>query len=186
MLVAGALCVATAQGQDDTTPQRLPAPPPMRAIPDDERGQLNEAKDPKTRLRRTLDLAEAHLQRAEVLTAEQKFNPALAELGNYLALVDEGLKYLAGLNSDRSKNRDLYKRVEIALRAHGPRLISMRRSTPLEYATRMKEVEDFAREGRTDALNAFYGQTVIREARPKKAGEDNKTKDVSNKPERQR
>ena len=158
----------------------------MRAIPDNERSEINEAKDPKARIRRTLELTDAHLQRAEALASEQKYDPALAELGNYLALVDDGLHYLARLNSDRSKARDLYKRIELALRANGPRLISMRRSTPLEYATRMKEVEDFAREGRTEALNAFYGQTVIREARPKKSDEDNKAKDISNKPERQR
>ena len=58
----------------------------------------------------------------------------------------------------------------------------MRRATPLEYATRIKEVEDFARDGRTEALNAFYGHTVVRE-RPKTPPEDSKTK--ANKPERQ-
>lgn len=158
----------------------------MRAIPNNERNQINEAKDPKARIRRTIELTDAHLQRAESLASEQKYDPALTELGNYLALIDDALKYLAGLNSDRSKARDLYKRVELALRAHGPRLVGMRRSTPLEYATRMKEVEDFAREGRTEALNAFYGQTVVREERPKKADEGNKAKDISNKPERQR
>ena len=71
------------------------------------------------------------------------------------------------------------------MRAQGPRLTAMRRATPLEYATRMKEVEDFAREGRTEALNAFYGQTVVRDGRPKKADEDNKAKGTPNKPERQ-
>lgn len=185
LLVISALCVAVAQAQDETNQELLSAPPPMRAIPENERTELNQAKDPKARIRRTLELTDAHLLRAEALAAEQRYNPALAELGNYLALVDNGLKYVGQLNSDHSKFRDLYKRIELALRAHGPRLLSMRRSTPLEYATRMKEVEDFAREGRTEALNAFYGQTVVREERSKKPDESNKTKEISTKPERQ-
>ena len=80
--------------------------------------------------------------------------------------------------------RSLYKYVELALRAQGPRLTVMRRATPLEYAIRIKEVEDFARDGRTEALNAFYGHTVMRDGRQKKPEEDNKSKDP-NKPERQ-
>jgi hypothetical protein len=36
----------------------------------------------------------------------------------------------------------------------------MRRTTPLEFAVWIKQVEDFAREGRTEALNSFYGHTV--------------------------
>ena len=51
----------------------------------------------------------------------------------------------------------------MALRAHGPRLTAMRRITPLEFAVWIKQVEDFARDGRTEALNSFYGHTVVRE-----------------------
>ena len=39
----------------------------------------------------------------------------------------------------------------------------MRRNTPLEFAVWIKHVEDFARDGRTEALNSFYGHTVVRE-----------------------
>jgi hypothetical protein len=39
----------------------------------------------------------------------------------------------------------------------------MRRITPLEFAVWIKHVEDFARDGRTEALNSFYGHTVVRE-----------------------
>ena len=180
ILLVGAACAAAAQGQPS---QQLPAPPPMKAIPEHERNQLNEAKDSKTRIRRTIDLAELHLQHAETLASQQKYDPALSELGGYLALLEDGLTFLAKLNSDRGKNRDLYKHLELSLRAQGPRLTVMRRATPLEYAMRMKEVEDFAREGRTEALNAFYGHTVVREGRQKKPDEDNKPKDKQ--PERE-
>jgi hypothetical protein len=39
----------------------------------------------------------------------------------------------------------------------------MRRITPLEFAVWIKRVEEFARESRTEALNSFYGHTVVRE-----------------------
>jgi len=73
------------------------------------------------------------------------------------------LEFLSPLSHDSNKTRDMYKRLELALRAHGPRLTSMRRTTPLEYAVWIKEVEDFVRRGRTEALNSFYGQTVVRD-----------------------
>jgi hypothetical protein len=178
--MVGATRTVAAQGQPA---QQLPAPPPMKAIPEHEQNQINEAKDPKARIRRIIDLAELHLQHAEGLASQQKYDPALAELGGYLALVEEGLAFLATLNNDRGKIRDLYKHLELSLRAQGPRLTVMRRATPLEYAMRMKEVEDFAREGRTEALNSFYGHTVVREGRQKKPDEDNKPKDKQ--PERE-
>ena len=179
ILITGAFCVSAAQGQP--SPQ-VQAPPPMRAIPVDERNQINQTKDSKARIRRTIEFADLHLQHSEALAAEQKYDQVITELGNYLALIDDGLDYLSKLSDDPGKNRDRYKQVELALRAHGPRLTTMRRATPLEYATRIKEVEDFARQGRTEALNAFYGNTVVHE-RLKPPPEDNKTKD--NKPERQ-
>jgi hypothetical protein len=39
----------------------------------------------------------------------------------------------------------------------------IRRNTPSEYAVWIKEIEDFARNGRTEALNSFYGNTVLRD-----------------------
>jgi hypothetical protein len=75
---------------------------------------------------------------------------------------------------DSNKTRDLYKRLELALRAHGPRLTAMRRITPLEFAVWIKQVEDYAREGRTEALNSFYGHTVVSE--PKKKPDKNNEK----------
>jgi hypothetical protein len=46
----------------------------------------------------------------------------------------------------------------------------------------MKEVEDYAREGRTDALNAFYGHTVVRDTPPSKP--EQKPKQTPPNPER--
>ena len=95
---------------------------------------------------------------------------AAGELGKYEALIDDALDYLNPMVRDKNKTRDLYKRLELALRAHGPRLTAIRRSTPLEYAVWIKELEEFARKGRTEALNSFYGHTVFRE--PQKKSEE--------------
>jgi hypothetical protein len=39
----------------------------------------------------------------------------------------------------------------------------MRRDTPADYAIHIKEAEEFARNTRTEALESFYGHTVLRE-----------------------
>ena len=65
----------------------------------------------------------------------------------YHALIESALEFLSTFKRDSGKTRDLYKRLEMALRAHGPRLTAMRRVTPLEFAVWIKKVEDFARDG---------------------------------------
>ena len=148
------------RGQQTPTEQ-LPAPPPLRVIPKPERAQLTEAKDAKLRLRRTIALVQVHLQHAEQFTAEQKFTEALTELGVYAGLIEDALNFIGQMNRDRTGTRDLYKHLELDLRADGPRLTSLRRITPLEYAIRIKEIEDFARDGRAEALESFYGHGVV-------------------------
>jgi len=180
ILVLGAACSSAVPGQDKAAPQ-LPAPPPLQVLSKQERTQLDDSKDEKARIRRTLELTALRLQRAQELTTKQKYDSALSELGGYLALFEDALEFLGKMNHDSKKARDLYKQVELALRADAPRLTLIRRDTPLEYAVRVKEVEERAREGRTEALNSFYGQTVVREGRSKKPDE-NKPKD-NTKPE---
>ena len=182
LVVLCVICVPVLRAQEKRNPQ-MPAPPPLKLIPRDEREQLNETKDAKDRLRKTIEFAQIHLQHAEELTSQQKYETVLIELGGYLALIDDALKFLDQMNHDRGKTRDLYKRLELSLRADGPRLTAMRRVTPLEFAIRVKEIEDFAREGRTEALNSFYGHTVVREK--KKADDAKPAKDASAKPEKQ-
>src|SRR4026207_1025058 len=152
-------------------PTPLTAPPPPTAIPTEERAQLEQAKDQKDRLRLTIDLAAAHLTRAEQLTMQTEFEKAQDEVGMYHALIGNSLDVLGALKRDSGKTRDLYKRLEMALRAHGPRLTAMRRVTPIEFAVWIKQVEDFARDGRTEALNSFCGHTVLREQKSDKSNE---------------
>src|SRR6185295_1602577 len=176
-------CAGAVHAQAPRVGDQLPAPPPMRTIPQAERTLINDVRDSKSRVKKTVELADGHLVKAENAANQQEFDLSLRELGLYLGLIENAFKFLGQANSgDRSKSRDAYKHIELALRAHGPRLTVMRRATPLEYATRMKEVEDFARDWRTDALNAFYGHTVVRDARPKL--DEKKPKDNPPNPER--
>src|SRR5689334_1040573 len=74
---------------------RMPAPPPMRFVTRSERSELDSARDPKTRLRATVSLAEGHLQRAEAFTTDKKFEEAAAELGEYLGLIGDMRSFIA-------------------------------------------------------------------------------------------
>jgi len=174
------LCLAICFGQvlaQEPKVQPITSPPPLKVITAEDHGQLEQAKDSKARVRKALELAELHLKQAEARTAEAQYDLASAELGRYQALIDDVLRFLSGFSRDSNKTRDHYKRVELALRAHGPRLTSMRRSTPLEYAVWIKEIEEFARSGRTEALNSFYGHTVVRESSQKPETTDKQSKD---------
>lgn len=182
ILLLGAVCVPAIYGQEVHV-QQLPAPPPMRFISKEEQTQVAEAREGKVRLRITIALAEGHLSNAEALTSQERYDSASAELGRYTALVEDALKFLGQMSRESNRTRDLYKRLELALRADSPRLTSLRRITPLDYAIRIKEIEDFTRKGRTEALNSFYGQTVVREGRQKKPADEKRPKEASPAPE---
>jgi len=160
ILLLAALCIPALSIQDPR-PQEQTAPPPLKIITRLERSQLHESKDPKARVKTTIELAEAHLTNAENQTSQHEYDSAAAEAGMYWALVEDALSFMKTIDRDNNRKRDLYKRLELSLRAHGPRLSNMRRGTPSEYAVWIKEIEDFARKGRTEALNSFYGHTVI-------------------------
>ncbi|HEY0006335.1 MAG TPA: hypothetical protein VGB17_16255 [Pyrinomonadaceae bacterium] len=161
LLPALVLCVVSSSRAQDKNP--LAAPPPMRLIPREDRTQLESVNDIKNRTRLSLELAERHLARAEGLTASQEFDKAAVELGVYQAIIEDAMRYLIELNSDKGKVRDLFKRIELALRSHGPRIEAMRRMTPAEYAVHLKDTLEFTRDARSKALNSFYGTTVIRD-----------------------
>jgi hypothetical protein len=162
-----AVCAQDPQPQ----PTPLTAPPPFKMIVKDERSQIEQTKDSSKRLRLIIEFASGHLTRAEQHTVRESFEAASAEVGMYHALIEYALEFLNSFKRDANKTRDLYKRLELALRADGPRLTSIRRTTPLEFAVWIKKVEDFARDGRTEALNSFYGHTVVREKSSEKPKE---------------
>jgi hypothetical protein len=157
-----ACALTTVAAQQPRLPQ-IPAPPPMLIVTRSDRAELQSANDPKARLRATFTLAEDHLKRAETATDQKKFEESLSELGRYLGLIDDVLAYIATLSRDKASTRDLYKHFEISVRPHIPRIAVMRRSTPVEYAMRLKDAEEYVKNARSEALDSFYGQTVLRE-----------------------
>jgi len=153
---------STALAQQPRSPQ-MPAPPPMKFVSREERSQLDEAKDSKSRISITLELAADHLTKAEEFTAQKKFEQSCEELGRYLGLLADARTFLATMNPSKNSTRDLYKHFDIALRKLPPRLAVMRRSTPADYAGNLKAAEEYTRETRSEVLDKFYGHTVLRE-----------------------
>jgi hypothetical protein len=140
----------------------LPAPPPLRLVPRDMRSQLDAAHDVKARVRLSVELAESRLASAERMTASQQYEFASRELGIYQGLLDDALRFLKE-QKEQKKLREVYKRFEISLRSHAARLETMRRTTPSEYAVNIKSLTDYTKSVRGEALNGFYGDTVIRD-----------------------
>jgi hypothetical protein len=181
LLLPVLVCVPAVYAQDtqpSPTPQPTPltAPPPFKMIVKEERDQIEQTEDAKKRLKLIIDLAGGHLTLAEQHTSRTDYEAASSEVGRYHALIENALEFLSTFKRDTNKTRDLYKRLELALRADGPRLTAMRRITPLEFAVWIKQVEDFARDGRTEALNSFYGHTVVRDAqKPEKSEKPKET-----------
>lgn len=162
LLVAVVVFIApAARGQDYQMPFSSSPPPPMRFVSRNERTQLSATRDAKARMRASIELAEARLARAEQLTAMQQFDEACVELGMYQGLVEDALHYLGDAQTGK-KQRDVYKRLELALRAHCARIEAIRRVTPADYAVHVKAICECARNARSEALNGFYGDTVIR------------------------
>ena len=169
LLVFAAGAHAAAAAQDFVVPPQ-PAPPPMRYVPEQLRAQLDAASaNAKDRLRLSLALMEQHLARAEQHTASQRYDAAAADLGVYLALVDDALVSLRTVGRSRegkvdAGTRDLYKRLELTLNKHTARIESVRRGTPELYARNVREAFRHARARRTEALDSFFVETVVRPA----------------------
>ena len=177
LLLLAFVCIPAVSAQDaQPQPTPLTAPPPFKMIVREERAAIEQTNDSSKRLKLTIEYAGGHLTRAEQHTARENYEAASAEVGMYHALIESALGFLSNAKRDSNKTRDLYKRLELALRADGPRLTAMRRVTPLEFAVWIKQVEDFARAGRTEALNSFYGHTVVRDSQKKTEPDKNKEK----------
>lgn len=138
----------------------------MKFVSRDDRARLNEARDTKGRIRLSLELAEARLRQAEMLTPLQRYDEASAQLGSYQGLIEDAFRFLQERGKNDDKARDLYKRIELTLRAHSSRIEALRRTTPYEYAGNLKDLLTYLRDARTRALNTFYGDTVLREEPP--------------------
>lgn len=167
LLTGAALLVFAAGGAFEYRAQSIVeapvAPPPMKFISGEERTQLTRETDTKKRIRTAVELAEARLTRAEQLTAQNLSEAATDQLAAYQSIIENAFAFLSARGRVDNKARDLYKRLEMSMRIHGVRIETMRRQTPSEYSVYVKSVYDFTRNARTEALNSFYGDTVLRQ-----------------------
>jgi hypothetical protein len=164
--VALAFGDATAQTESATqrSDEQVAGAPPMRYVPDDVRRQLDaESHDVKARTRLSLQLADERLARASAAADADRFEEATAQLGIYEAIVADSIQFVQASGRTGNKLRDTFKRIELALRAHVPRLETLRRGLPAAHAVYAKETIEFVRTERDQALNAFYDDTVIPE-----------------------
>lgn len=172
-LLAGA-CVGAA-GQTPAAAQRPAredaAPPPMRYLPEETRAKLAAARDQKARTKLSIELAEARLDSAAAHTASDRFDAATLELGVYEAIVADAVAFLKNGGKSSNKVRDLIKRVELALRSHVPRLETLRRSLPSQHAVHVQATLDFVRDARTEALEAFFDDSVVPERAAPQGGD---------------
>lgn len=155
----------------------------MRFVSRTERSQLDSARDPKTRLKSTIKLAEDRLVRAEGLTAQKAFDEASIEIGGYLGLIGDMRQFIGTLDRDKGSTRDINRHFEIAVRPHIPRLAVLRRSTPANYSVHLRDAEEYIKDTRSEALDSFYGHSVLREPPAEKKTPDT-NKESSGTPKR--
>jgi hypothetical protein len=168
VLIFTLLACAGAQAQDEgAAQQREDGPPPLRYMPPDVRQRLEGEKDAKARARLSMEIAEERLARAAQFAEQDKFEAATGEIGIYEAVIEDTVSTLHASGSGKFNNklRDIFKRVEITLRAHVTRLESIRRVLPERHAVYLKDAIDFVRDRRDLALSAFYSDSVLREPR---------------------
>ena len=166
LLVIACIALASGQARGHDTAARLQddgAPPPMRYLPEEARAKLSAVRDLKSRTRLSLELAEERIALVEGHVTADRFEEATRELGIYEALIKDAINHVQGSGPVDNKRRDQYKRIELALRAHVPRIEGIRRNLPSQNAVYARATLDFIRGLRTEALNAFYDDTVLRE-----------------------
>jgi len=135
----------------------------MRYVSTTERSELNTSKDPKSRIRATIDLATTRLSRTRSAYLAKKFRPGVGRTGRLLGLIDNVRFFMARMDRDKgSTRRSLSTPGNRFACAHSPPRV-MRRSTPAEYAGNLKDAEEYLRDVRSEALDSFYGQSVLRE-----------------------
>jgi hypothetical protein len=184
-LLALTVCLASgarAQAQQQQLPQT--APPPMKFIPPADWARLNNQRSSADRTRASIELAEAHLGRALECTNAGRYDDAAGEMGSYQALFEDALKYMSEMDQSRGKVRDLYKRLELALREQAPRIETIRRTTPVEYSVHIRAILEYTKDARAHALESFYGNTVLRERSMPVSSKsfDDKTQNPANHP----
>jgi hypothetical protein len=169
-----ALCgPASAQSQTGAKPEALDeaGPPPLKYIPEEVRSRLAAAKDMKDRTKLCLTLAEERLEAAAAQAEAERYEAATSELGVYEALVKDAIRFLQNSGRTTNKHRDLFKRIELTLRAHTTKIETIRRGMPAHSSVYAQAALEFTREARAEALNSFFDDTVITDSPAPRAAE---------------
>jgi len=138
-------------------------PPPLKYVPEEARQRLAAARNMKDRVRTGLDIAEERLLMAAAHADGDRFDGATAELGVYEAVVKDLIRSVQNSGPTTNKQRDLFKRIELTLRSHTPRIETIRRGLPASHGVHAEAAILFVREARADALSAFFDDTVLRD-----------------------
>ncbi|MGI8470160.1 MAG: hypothetical protein ACR2N3_17095 [Pyrinomonadaceae bacterium] len=165
ILLTAYCLLLTVSAQTDEPPKDA-APPPMKAVPKDERKHLEAEKDIKKRTQLSLDLMETHLSKAEQLTAQNDFQSALDELGDFHGILENALNYLNSRDDGGNKVDNNFKRLEIGLRKTVSRLEILRREMPFSYGYYVRELQKAVRDARAKALDPLFGNSVVPERKP--------------------
>jgi hypothetical protein len=159
LLFVACACAGVAAQPQNASAQKPPtdvAPPPMRYLPPETRARLDAARDLKARTRLGMELAEERLISAAAHVEADRFDAATLELGVYAAIVRDAIDHVRKHSKSQGKTRDHFKRIELALRSHVPRLETLRRSLPSQHAVHAQTTLDFVRDSRAEVLDAFF------------------------------
>lgn len=171
-VLACALCFAAAARAQVVVP--TDSAPPRKDIPAEDRAKLSEARSIKERVKLTLQLAEGKLQLANSHTEAERFVEAGSQLGIYQALVEDLVSYVKRNGRDNNGTRDTFKRIELTLRSHVPRLETLRRITPSEEAVHVRDCIEFVRDARSRALESFFDDDSVLRMPPEPRSKDMK------------
>ena len=150
------------EDEDDFDPNA--APPPVKAMSNSERSQLEAEHDLKDRTKLALALMSSRLSKAEELNAKSDFGAMYDELGGFHALMDDTLDFLSH-TAKRDKTLDTLKRFEMTLRTFAPRLGLIRRDLPSEYDHYVRSLIRYLRDARSKAIEPLFGDSVVPQRR---------------------
>ena len=136
------------------------APPPVRAMSNIERTQLDGQQGLKDRTKLALALMSSRLSKAEEFNAKNDHTAMYSELGGFHALMDDTLEFLEAAPR-REKTLDNLKRFEMTLRGFAPRLALIRREIPAEYDHYVRVLLKYLRDARSKAIEPLFGDSVV-------------------------
>lgn len=136
------------------------APPPVRAMSNSERTQLDAQQGVKDRTKLALALMSSRLSKAEEFGAKEDNAAMYDELGGFHALMDDTLEFLESAPR-RDKTLDNLKRFEMTLRGFAPRLALLRRESPPEYDHYIRVLLKYLRDARSKAIEPLFDNSVV-------------------------